>query len=81
MPASSNENSIQNDDIPRDPPSIFGPITLPSSCWMINIIIVNHKALIGLTNRTSIIDGTAPIKGPKNGIIFVTPIINVISIR
>ena len=56
-------------------PSILGPIKFPSICCIINIININHIALIGETNNIIITEGMAPINGPKKGIIFVTPII------
>ena len=73
FPATSSENSIQKADIPKESPKIFGPIRLPSICWMINMITKNHRAFIGDTNRIIKKEGTAPIKGPKNGITLVTP--------
>ena len=36
---------------------------------------MNINAFVGDTNSIIIPDGIAPINGPKNGIIFVTPII------
>ncbi len=47
----------------------------PSICCIINIINNNQKAFIGDTNITISVDGIAPNKGPKKGIIFVIPII------
>ncbi len=42
---------------------------------MISIITKNHTAFIGGdTNNIMKNDGTAPIKGPKNGIMLVIPI-------
>ena len=39
----------------------------------------NHNAWIGDTNKMIMADGIAPINGPKNGIIFVIPIITEIN--
>ena len=69
------ENNIQNADIPMESPNIFGPIIFPSICCIINTNNKNINALLGETNNIIINDGMAPINGPKNGIIFVTPII------
>ena len=39
----------------------------------------NHSAITGDSIKITSADGTAPINGPKNGIIFVTPTITEIS--
>ena len=59
-------------------PRIFGPMTLPSSCWSANTKIANQKACQKSTMRRMSTQGTAPMKGPKNGIMFVTPTIKLI---
>ena len=74
-PATSIANNIQKADIPIESPNILGPIIFPSICCIININIKNIKAFVGDTNNIIINDGIAPINGPKNGIILVTPII------
>ena len=61
--------------MPKESPKIFGPIILPSICWITMIIIINNIAFCGDINKIIKNDGTAPINGPKNGIIFVSPII------
>ena len=73
------ENSTQKPFMPMEVPSIFGPMTLPSSCWRTNTKMINHRHIFGSTSRTSSADGTAPINGPKNGMIFVTPTMTEIS--
>ena len=80
FPANKSENSIQNEDMPIESPNILGPIIFPSICCIINIIKASHKAFIGSTNKTIIIEGIAPINGPKKGTMFVSPIIKVIKI-
>ena len=46
---------------------------------MTSTITKNQIAWIGETNRIIIADGMAPINGPKNGIIFVIPIMTEIN--
>ena len=75
LPATSNENNIQNADIPIESPNILGPIILPSICCITSIKTKNINAFTGETNNIIIADGIAPKNGPKNGIIFVIPII------
>lgn len=65
LPITNIENKIQNGDIPIESPNILGPIIFPSICCIIKIIIKNHKAFIGDTKSIIIVDGTAPINGPK----------------
>ena len=73
------ENSTQNPFMPIEVPSIFGPITLPSSCWRTNTKITNHRHIFGSTSSISSAEGIAPINGPKNGMMFVTPTMTEIS--
>ena len=51
----------------------------PSTCCNINTINKNQRAFSGDTKSIIIKDGTAPINGPKNGIILVIPITTYIS--
>ena len=64
---------------PVELPRIFGPMMLPSTCCNKNTNIRKYKACIGSINKMSNKDGMAPRKGPKNGIILVTPIITLIN--
>ena len=41
--------------------------------------MMNSRHLYGSARSISSADGIAPINGPKNGIIFVTPMIKLIS--
>ena len=79
LPATSMANNIQKADMPMESPSILGPIIFPSICCIINTKIKNTKAFVGDTNKIIINDGMAPINGPKNGIMLVTPIITEIN--
>ena len=63
---------------PSCSPIIFGPKKFPSNCCKTIIKMPNHNACQGLLNSKMKMDGTAPMIGPKNGIIFVSPIINAI---
>ena len=41
--------------------------------------MIKYKAFSGLTQKTMNAVGTAPMKGPKNGMIFVMPMITATS--
>ena len=73
-------NITQRAGSPVLSPRIFGPITLPSSCWRTKTKIANQSACQGSTIRRIRIEGIAPRKGPKNGITLVQPTIKLISI-
>ena len=47
---------------------------------MMRMIIPNFSAAIGSTMSKMIMEGIAPIKGPKNGMMFVTPTTTLMSI-
>ena len=61
-------------------PRILGPIMFPSICCSTSIIITNFNAATGSMISRIIPDGMAPIKGPKNGMILVTPTTTLTSI-
>ena len=61
-------------------PRIFGPMMFPSTCCSTSTITANFTADIGSMMSNIIPDGTAPMKGPKNGIILVTPTTTLTSI-
>ena len=67
-------NSTQKLEIPIEPPTIFGPIIFPSTCCRMIIITTKTIHLIGSSIKIRNPAGIAPIKGPKKGIILVTPI-------
>ena len=67
------EKSTQKLERPVVLPRIFGPMTLPSSCWSTSTNSTNQRALMGLWMRMSSVAGTAPMKGPKKGMTLVTP--------
>lgn len=79
-PKRSMENNTQKLLKPVESPSIFGPKILPSNCCNININTIKYKLCIGETIKSKKKLGIAPIKGPKNGITFVTPTITLINI-
>ena len=54
-------------------PSIFGPMILPSICCRISTIITNLSADTGSIMSRITADGTAPINGPKKGMMLVSP--------
>ena len=62
-------NWINNELLPK----ILGPMMLPSICWMMKIISRNTGSFKGLTIRMMTAPGTAPMKGPKMGMMLVTP--------
>ena len=68
----------QNSEIPVVVPKILGPIMFPSICCNIIIKITNHRHCMGSMSKMKNAQGIAPIKGPKKGIIFVTPTITLI---
>ena len=72
-PNSRMENRTPKLDTPVVLPRIFGPRILPSNCWSTIIKIMKYSILIGLTSRMSTAHGTAPINGPKNGMMLVKP--------
>ena len=74
------EKITQKLDNPVDSPSILGPRILPSKACNKIMRIKNLMPLNGLINNINKILGIAPIKGPKNGITLVIPIITLIKI-
>ena len=78
-PPTRMENSTQKLAIPVVSPRILGPITFPSSCCRASMKIRKYIHCIGFTISISSADGIAPINGPKNGMIFVIPTIQLIS--
>ena len=54
-------------------PRILGPITFPSSCWSASTKITKYTAFMGDTSRIKNVLGMAPRKGPKKGMMLVTP--------
>ena len=72
------ENNTQKLETPVVLPRIFGPMMFPSICWRIIIKMTNQRHLIGDSIKIKIADGMAPINGPKNGMILVTPMITLI---
>jgi len=74
------EKIIQNPERPVESPRILGPRKLPSNCCKIQMKMIKYRHCIGLTIKISNAQGTAPIKGPKNGIMLVTPTMTLISI-
>ena len=77
-PPMSTASSTQKLPIPIALPMTLGPITLPSICCMMSMMITKYRAFTGSSVRSSTIEGTAPMKGPKNGMTFVTPTITLI---
>ena len=82
MPAKPNrppnnrmENSTQKEARPVDSPRILGPRILPSNCWSTKMNAMKYRHWMGLARKMSMAQGIAPIKGPKNGMILVTPMI------
>ena len=61
-------------------PNIFGPSTMPSNCCRARIKSPTQRAFPGEIKRVIKIEGIAPIKGPKYGIILVRPIIKLMII-
>ena len=78
-PNSRIENRTPKLETPVEFPRIFGPKIFPSNCWSTRIRPIKYRHCFGLMRNTRIAHGTAPIKGPKNGIMFVTPMITLIS--
>ena len=60
-------------------PKINGPKILPSNCCNTMIQMINTTNMIGSSISANNAPGTAPINGPKNGMIFVTPTTTLIS--
>ena len=54
-------------------PRIFGPMTLPSSCWRARTNMTKYSACRGETSKIKKVLGMAPRKGPKKGMMLVTP--------
>ena len=73
------ENMTQKPVMPVELPRILGPIRLPSTCcrMMMNTMKIRH--LVGLTIRMISALGTAPMSGPKKGMMFVTPMMTLTS--
>ena len=65
-------------ETPTELPRILGPSIFPSNCCRRNTRMIKYRAFSGLTQMTRKAVGIAPMKGPKNGMIFVTPIITAI---
>ena len=57
-----------------DEPRIFGPMKLPSSCWMTRMSTPKITAWMGSTSSRIKTLGIAPMKGPNTGMMFVMPI-------
>ncbi len=72
-------NMTQKLDRPVVLPRILGPMMLPSTCCRMKIMMMNLRAAMGSTMRSRMTDGIAPMKGPKNGMMFVTPTITLMS--
>ena len=79
LPPTVMATMIQRGRRPTDCPRIFGPRQRPSNCCKPKIMMMKITALKGLTISIMIAPGTAPIKGPKQGIMFVIPTIRLIS--
>ena len=73
FPKKNSDTSTQKPGSPVESPSILGPRILPSNCCKITMKIRSIMAFLGSINSISAVDGIAPIIGPKNGIILVTP--------
>ena len=56
-----------------------GPRIFPSNCCIATIRITKGIVCDGSEMSSSSAEGIAPIKGPKNGITFVTPTITLMS--
>ena len=65
--------TTQKLEMPVDSPRIFGPMTLPSSCCRRIMKMMKYRHFSGLASRIRKALGTAPRKGPKNGITLVMP--------
>ena len=70
---------IHSGFMPVDSPRIFGPRISPSNCCRQSTMMAKTRALTGCTNSRIRMPGTAPINGPKYGIMFVTPTITLIN--
>ena len=79
-PNSRMENSTQKEASPVESPRILGPRMLPSNCWSTKMKMTKYRHFRGLTSRISSAQGMAPMKGPKNGMMLVTPMITANSI-
>jgi len=73
------EMMIRKLDTPVVSPRIFGPKKFPSNCCRRTTKIRKYSACRGSIRRISRRHGTAPRNGPKNGMIFVTPMITLTS--
>ena len=78
-PNSKIANMTQKLDKPVELPKILGPRILPSNCCSARMKITKYNACTGLITMIRIVLGIAPINGPKNGMILVTPMITEIS--
>ena len=72
-------NTTQKEESPVESPRIFGPIIFPSTCCKMITKIRKYNPCTGFCKTIMIKDGIAPIKGPKNGMILVTPMITATS--
>ena len=73
------ENMTQKPSMPMELPRILGPMILPSTCWRTMTKITKIRAFKGLAIRIMKALGTAPSRGPKKGMILVTPTITLTS--
>ena len=73
------ENMTQKPLMPMELPRILGPMMLPSTCCKTMMRIMKIRHFMGLTIRIMMALGTAPIKGPKKGMMLVTPTITLTS--
>ena len=80
MPANPNrppnrmmKNSTQNEARPVESPRIFGPRMLPSNCWSTSTNSAKYTLWSGSMIKMRKMHGMAPMNGPKNGMMFVTP--------
>ena len=65
------ETSTHSADSPVESPSIFGQMTLPSSCCNTMLITINQNALRGSMMKIINTPGIAPMNGPTTGMILV----------
>ena len=73
------ENMTQKPLMPMELPKILGPMILPSTCWRMMMKITKIRHFMGLTINMMMALGTAPMKGPKKGMMLVTPTITLTS--
>lgn len=72
-PNSRMANMTQKLDSPVALPRIFGPRILPSNCCSSSTKMTKYSACTGLMTMIRMVLGIAPMNGPKNGMILVTP--------